>query len=90
MNMKTIIENGTNISKYIFEDAHDLVATAENITCPHFVICDMNSTNAAIITGVTPPEDWGGCKYSYEGGIWTLNPDWVDPAIEAEVITNGT
>ena len=78
--MKTITETATNISKYIFDDACDLVVAADNITCPHFIIGDMNSSNATIVEGVTPPEDWAGCKYTLDGNTWALNPDWTDPA----------
>jgi len=82
--MKTIIETSTNISKYTFDDAHDLVVTAENITCPHFIIGDMNSSNATIVEGVTPPADWVGCKYTYSDSTWTVNPDYVEPVEEDE------
>jgi len=82
--MKTIIETSTNISKYIFDDAHDLVVTAENITCPHFIIGDMNSSNATIVEGVTPPADWVGCKYTYADSTWTVNPDYVEPVEEED------
>jgi len=78
--MKTITDNTTNISKYIFDDAHDLVATTENITCPHFIIGDMNSTNATITEGVTPPADWMGCRYTFDGTTWTEVDGWVDPS----------
>ncbi len=82
--MKTVIETATNISKYIFDDAHDLTMTATNITCPHFIIGDMNSTNATITEDVTPPEDWAGCKYTLDGNTWALNPDWVEPTDETD------
>jgi polyribonucleotide nucleotidyltransferase len=76
--MKTIIETSTNISKYTFDDAHDLVVTADNITCPHFIIGDMNSSNATIVEGVTPPADWVGCKYTYVDSTWTINPNYEE------------
>ena len=79
--MQTITFNETNISPYIFEDEHNLVATDTEITCPHFIIGDMNATNATIYTGVTSPEDWQGCKYLFDGTNWTLNPDWTDPRL---------
>ena len=84
--MKTIIENSTNISKYLFEDdkAIDIQADKINVGDPanlDFIIGDMNSGNATLIEGVTEPEDWYGCKYNYVNGTWELCPDWVDPRI---------
>jgi hypothetical protein len=79
--MQTITFNETNISAYIFDDEHNLVATPENITCPHFIIGDMNSTNATIHRGVTSPEDWQGGNYLFDGTSWTLNPNWTDPKL---------
>ena len=77
--MQTITFNGSNKSAYIFEDADTLTATAENITTPNFIIGDMNSSNATITTGVTPPEDWKGGKYLFDGSSWSANGDWTDP-----------
>ena len=79
--MKTITLNSNNISAYTFDDAHDLVATGENITCPHFIIGDLNSTNATIHTGVTPPADWQGGRYTFDGTTWAEVAGWVDPKV---------
>ena len=79
--MQTITLNDTSVSAYIFDDEHNLVATPENITCPHFIIGDMNSTSATIHTGVTPPDDWRGGNYLFDGDDWALNPDWTDPKL---------
>jgi len=79
--MITITFNDTNISAYIFEDEHNLVATGTEITCPHFIIGDMNSGNATIHTGVTSPEDWQGGKYLFDGTDWTLISGWTDPRL---------
>ena len=35
-----------------------------------------------MVEGVTLPEDWAGCKYTYADGAFALNPDWVDPTEE--------
>ena len=89
--MQTITFNDSNRSTYIFEDGDTLTATAEHITCPKFIIGDMNSSNATIHTGVTPPGDWAGGKYLFDGTSWTANGDWDDPKeariteLEAEI-----
>jgi hypothetical protein len=79
--MQTITFNESNISAYIFEDEHNLVATGTEITCPHFIIGDMNLTNATVHSGVTSPDDWQGGNYLFDGTSWTLNPDWTDPKL---------
>jgi len=85
--MKTIIENGTNCSKYLFSDDKQLNFTADHIEVGDpanldFIIGDMNSGNATLVEGVTEPEDWYGCKYNYVNGVWELCPDWTDPREE--------
>jgi len=77
--MKTIIENATDISKYIFEDDVEIALDETSITTPGFIIADMNSSNATVVEDVTPPEDWTGCKYLYADTEWELNPDWIEP-----------
>ena len=49
-----------------------------------FIIGDMNNANATLIENVIPPEDWRGCKYLFENGVWTVNPNWTDPNIKFE------
>ena len=82
--MKTIIENATNLSKYVFEDDVAVTFTATTIETPDFIVADLNSENAAMIEGVTIPEDWAGNKYTYADGAFALNPDWTDPAEAVE------
>lgn len=78
--MKTITFNSNNVSAYTFDDADQVTATTENITCPNFIIGDLNSTNATIHTSVTPPADWMGGRYTFEGTTWTAVEGWVDPS----------
>jgi hypothetical protein len=86
--MKTIIENSTNISKYLFEDdkAIDIQADKINVGDPanlDFIIGDLNSNNATLHENVTnSPADWKGCKYMFDGTTWTQDPNWVDPNSE--------
>jgi hypothetical protein len=77
--MKTLIFTETKESKYIWEDSALIVLTETQTNAPNLFIMDLNSTNAVLIGNVTPPEDWRGCKYLYDGA-WTLNPKWVDPS----------
>jgi len=79
--MQTITFSGTNISAYIFEDDDTITITAAEIVCPELRISDMNSSNATVHTGVTPPEDWIGGKYFFDGSSWSANLDYVKPPI---------
>lgn len=78
--MKTIVETATGLSKYVFEDDASVIMNADNIVTPNFIIGDLNTGNATMHEGVTPPADWSGNKYIFDGTTWTANPDWVDPA----------
>ena len=78
--MKTIVETATGLSKYVFEDAVEVTLTANDIVTPNFIIGDLNSNNSTMHEGVTPPENWTGNRYTFDGTTWTANPDWVDPA----------
>ena len=80
--MKAIVETGTNLSKYIFDEATELSVTINRIVTPHFIIGDLNSSNSVVHNNVTPPEDWVGNKYTFDGTTWTQNPDWVEPESE--------
>lgn len=85
--MKTIIENATNLSKYLLADDVEIVSNPDSIVVGNpaqFVVADLNSTNSTIYESVTAPSDWNGNKYFFDGTDWTLNPDWVDPALEEQ------
>jgi len=77
--MKTMTQNSTKESKYIWADDVAITVGNDMTLSPGLNIGDMNSTNATLVENVTPPEDRFGCKYLYDAGAWTLNPNWVDP-----------
>lgn len=79
--MKTILDS-SNVSKYIVDDAEPVSLEANRIVIGSPVslyVADMNTSNSSLIEGVTPPEDWVGCKYLFDGTTWTQNPNWVEP-----------
>ena len=82
--MKTIIENGTNISKYMFANSVAITMGADSITTPDFIIGDMNTSNCTLVEGVTSPSGWAGCKHTFDGTTWAANPDWVEPEAEED------
>jgi len=83
--VKTITQNGTNLSKYLFADDKpvDIQADRINVGSPDnldFIVGDLNSGNSTLYENVTDaPSDWSGDKYAYDGTTWTQNPDWVEP-----------
>jgi hypothetical protein len=83
--MKTIVDNGDNQSIYLLEDDKALNVTATNIEIGDPIemnILDYNSTNTTVHENVTPPDDWNGRKYIFDGADWTLNEDYEEPRSE--------
>ena len=81
--MKTIVDNATNTSKYLFADDKPVTMGSDTITVgdpAEFIIGDLNSGNATLIEGVTEPEAWYGCKYTCASdGTFTEVEGWIDP-----------
>ena len=85
---KTIVENSTNISKYLFADDKPVIMGSDKLTVGSdpvdFYVADLNSSNSTMNENVTAPEGWSGCKFLFDGTDWTDNPDWVDPEDEED------
>ena len=84
--MKTLTFKENNHSPYIFADDKSVVVESNRIIVgdhadPDFYIGDMNSSNATLHTGVTPPDDWQGNRYTYNGSAWAEVSGWVDPKV---------
>ena len=81
---KTIVENSTKISKYLFADDKEVSMASDKITVGSdpvdFHIGDLNSSNATLHSDVSnAPSDWYGNKYKFDGSSWSANSDFVDP-----------
>ena len=80
---KTITENSTQLSKYVFANDKPVIMGEGIITVGSdpvdFYVCDLNSNNATMHTDVTAPDGWSGDKHFFDGTEWTNNPNWVDP-----------
>lgn len=77
--MKTLVKNG--ISLYVFDDSEVLKIGNKKTVVGEpvkFMIMDCGSSNSNVHTNVTPPVDWQGGKYFFDGTTWTLNPDWSE------------
>jgi hypothetical protein len=77
--MKTIVEKATGESKYLLAEDAKVSMFADSVLLPDCIVADLNASTATLYENVTPPEDWFGCKYLFDGTDWTLNPNWVDP-----------
>ena len=86
--MKTITENATKLSKYLFEDSKSVSMESDKIivgdpSSPDFWIGDLNSGNATLTENVTDaPSNWKGNRYTYDPAAdpkWVANSDWIDP-----------
>ena len=77
--MKTLTKN--NLSLYLFEDAEEVTLTDTNVVVgTRFVVADCNSSDSVLHEGVaTPPDDWVGHMYTYDGKAWALNPAYTPP-----------
>jgi hypothetical protein len=79
--MKTIIETTSSLSKYLLNDDVVVTLSADHIVVgepPQFIVADLNADNAVVYEGVTAPDDWTGNKYTFDGSVWTLSPNWVE------------
>jgi hypothetical protein len=85
---KTITENSTNLSKYVFEDDKPVTMGSDKLTIGSdpvdFYVADLNSSNSTMNENVTAPEGWSGCKFLFDGTDWSDNPDWVEPEDEED------
>ena len=83
--MKTLVKGGVSI--YIFEDAEVVNIGSDSITVGDpltLTIADCSSSDTVMHTGVTPPDNWDGCKYLFDGTTWSANPNYVAPPAEEE------
>ncbi|HIG57935.1 MAG TPA: hypothetical protein EYQ21_00840 [Flavobacteriales bacterium] len=84
--MKTLTFNENNHSPYIFANDKSVTVESNRIIVgessdPDFYIGDMHSGNATLHTDVTPPDDWQGNRYTYNGSAWAEISGWVDPKV---------
>lgn len=79
--MKTLIQNSNGESKYIFSDEKNVSLFQTHIETNDFVIGDLNVNTSTLYENVTPPQDWLGCKYLFDGTTWTLNPNWSESVV---------
>lgn len=85
--MKTLVENSTNLSKYICEDNHLAESRPDRTLWCDIEIVDLTSDNSTIYSVDSVPDDWAGCKYFYDPDAetpWSLVPDDFNPDAPAD------
>ena len=83
--MKTIVDNATNTSRYLFSDDVSVTMGADSITVgapTEFIIGDLNSSNATLVEDVVEPAEWIATKYTHDGSAWAEVDGWKDPATD--------
>ena len=80
--MKIIVDNETNITRYLFNNDIILEVTENGIIVGdpvEYMIGDMNSSNSTIYENIIDiPEDYCVSKYKYDGSSWYLNEDYEE------------
>lgn len=85
--MKTIVENSTKLSKFLYEDDKQILMEADRITIgpvnnPELYVGCHSMNDCTLYENIDgPSEAWAGNKYMFDGTTWTANPDWKDPAV---------
>lgn len=77
--MKTIVENSTNHSIFIFDDGDEIIMEDNRIVAPNFIIACNNKNDSVLYENITVPEDWLGRKYFFDGTTWELDPNFKSP-----------
>jgi hypothetical protein len=84
--MRVITVN--KITKYILQDTDTVTQKDDRVEVRgsrNFDIGDFKKGVYSIHNNVTDvPGDWTGNKYNYDG-VWTLNPNYVEPEIDEEI-----
>lgn len=85
--MKTIVENSTKLSKYLYEDDKEIFMEADRITIgpvdnPELYVGCHSMNDCTLYENIEgPPDTWAGNKYTFDGTTWTANPEWRDPVV---------
>jgi hypothetical protein len=82
--MQTLVQN--NVSHFIMSDETQVEMLDDRINIGNpleVVLTTYTVHNTTLYKNVSPPSDWDGLKYLFNGTEWSLNPDFVDPTQQA-------
>jgi hypothetical protein len=80
--MQTITKDKS--SCYLYDDSEIINIQKDSVVIgnpPTLIIGDINIHNGQVYKNVTPPDDWKGNKYLFDGKTWELNPDFPPPKV---------
>lgn len=74
--MRTAVTTADNVSVHLFQDDSNFVITEQGLELDGEIHdSSLTPSNAIIVDGVTPPDDWYGRKYLLIDGEWINNPN---------------
>jgi hypothetical protein len=83
--MQTITKD--NSSCYLYDDT-EIIIIQEDLTIvgnpETLIISDININNGKLYQNVTPPADWEGNKYMFDGTTWSISPSYVPPPVQPQ------
>lgn len=65
---------------HLFEENESVIVTTNGTMVGeplHLIVGDMTIDTCWLFTDVTPPDDWTGWKYKFDGSEWSENPDYA-------------
>lgn len=83
--MKTIVENATNLSKFLFENDKRVIMHSTHIDVGpeeklDFIVACHSTEDCTLYENITgPEEEWYGNKWHFDGTAWKLVENWIDP-----------
>lgn len=80
--MKIITRTSSNMSLYVLSEDETLTWDDRGmvIGSPEWlIVSDCPADSVTVFDNITPPDDWRGGKYLFDGKAWKVNPDWVEP-----------
>lgn len=80
--MKTLVKNG--VSLMVLHDNTPLtIGECVEIGSPVKVKIDNKDNSIILYEQVTPPENYQGKRYCFDGTVWSYNFNWRDPKLTA-------
>jgi hypothetical protein len=80
--MKTLVKNTVS---FMLIDDDEVVTVGSNVEIgfPVRITVDNSEGLIKLYENVTPPSDYQGKRYCFDGSEWTINYDWRNPNLTA-------